>query len=220
MTRGLSLPWPVLIASVGAALAVLGLLLSGSIVSAGAAATIDGGKWTPATGATQVVKINATGLPSEGLGASDISVAFDSKVLKITACTAGDLGATCNQNAPGGPAQAAGFAAPAITTEPVVIAELTFDCIGAAGMSSALTITVNEFVDGTAGDPQAIATSVTNGSVTCGVAQPVAPPPTGALPPVDSSGSSTGWIIALAAALGAAGLGVVAFGARTLRRRI
>lgn len=217
MTRRLSLSWPVLIGSVGAALAVLGLLLSGSIVSAGATATIDGGTWTPATGATQVVKINATGLPSEGLGASDISVAFDSKVLKITACDEGDLAGACNLNAPDGPANVAGFDANGIKTEPAVIAELTFDCIGAAGSSSALTITVNEFVDATVGDPQAIAWSVTNGSVTCGVAQPAAAPATGSTPP-DSSGG-TGWIIALAAALGAAGLGVTIFGARSLRKR-
>lgn len=225
MTRGLSLPWPILIASVGAALAVLGLLLSGSIVSAGAAATIDGGTWTfDASSKDNKVEVMATGLPSEGLGAADISVAFDSSVIEVTACDTGDLGGACNPNAPGGPAQAAGFAAPAVTTEPVVLGSFTFDCVGAAGTSSALTITVNEFVDGTAGDPQAIETSVTNGSVTCGVAatpapQPVAPPPTGGLPPVDSSGG-VGWLLVLGVALGVTGLGAVAFGARTLRRRI
>ena len=235
MTRGFSLRWPVLIATIGAALAVLGLLLSGSIVSASAHATIDGGTWTFEVDSTgNTASVTASGLPSAGLGAADVTVAFDSSVIEITSCGTGDLAGACNPNAPGGPARAAGFAAPALTADPSTIATLTVDCVGAEGSSTDLTITVNEFVDGTAGDPQDITVTVQNGTVTCGpvatptpsptpsptpVPSPVAVPDTGGPPPINSSDGGTGWIIALVAALGAAGLGVTIFGARSLRKR-
>ena len=189
--------------------------MSDSIVSA-QATTIDGGKWSFLQASTgNAVKIKLAGVPSQGLGAADINVAFDSAVLKIAACDAGDLSGFCNPNAPGGPAQAAGFAAPAISTDPVTIATLKFDCVGAAGTSSALTITVNELVDGTAGDPQAVTASITNGTVTCG---PPGLPETGAAP-VHSSGGDTGWIVALVVSLVVAVSGLGAFGAWRLRRR-
>ena len=134
-------------------------------------ATVDGGTWNFGTGSTaNLVEMKLTGLPSEGLGDADISVAFDSAVLAITACDSGDLAGVCNPNSPGGPARAAGFTVPAITSEPVVIATLTFDCTGAVGTSSDLIITVNVLEDGTVGDPQNIAATVQNGTVVCGEA--------------------------------------------------
>ena len=129
--------------------------------------TIAGGSWSFPVGSTgNVVDIELSNLPSTALGDADITVAFDSAVLSITTCSTGDLSGACNPNAPGGPARAAGFAVPAITTEPVVIATLTFDCVGAGG-TSALTITLNELMDGTAGDPQPIEAVVENGTVVC-----------------------------------------------------
>ena len=130
--------------------------------------TITGGTWSFAASSTgNVVEITAADLPLEGLGAADISVAFDSSVLAITACDTGDLAGACNPSAPAGPAQAAGFAAPAITAEPVVIATFTFDCLGGNG-ASPLTITVNELKDGSAGDPQPVTATVESGTVGCG----------------------------------------------------
>ncbi len=155
------------------ALALTGLVALWLVASQSATAdspSINGQTWQfDADSTGNVVGIVYTGVPTAGLGAADISVAFDSTVLAITACTVGDLDGACNPNAAGGPARAAGFKAPAITTEPVTIATLTVDCVGAAGSNSALTITVNELVDGTVGG-QAISASVTNGSVTCGTA--------------------------------------------------
>jgi len=214
----------------GAFLPVLALLgvLSGSLVSAQGTTTIDGGTWNFDTASTgNAVQINLTGIPPSGLGAADISVAFDSAVLQISACDTGDLDGACNPNAPSGPARAAGFKAPAITTEPAIIATLTFDCIGAGGTSSALTITVNELVDGTPGRPQAITATVQNGSVVCGVAAtptpsptttPVAVPATGSAP--GDSAVTTDWVIVLGLSLLAAALGVGAFGVWRLRRRV
>jgi len=190
-----------LLALVLTGLVALWLVASYSVVAQ--SPSIDGGTWQfDADSTGNVVEIKYTGIPAAGLGAADISVAFDSAVLAISACTVGDLAGACNPNAPGGPARAAGFAAPAITTEPVTIATLTVDCVGAAGSNSALTITVNELVDGTVGG-QAISASVTNGSVTCGVAAsptatPVGLPPTGGED--DSSGSSLLIVLGIVAA--------------------
>jgi len=215
--------------AIAATLAVASVVVRGPSVSA-QAATISGGTWNFAAASTgNAVTIKYSGVPAAGLGASDISVAFDAAVLKITACSTGDLDGACNPNAPAGPARAAGFKAPAITTEPVAIASLTFDCIGAAGSSSALTISVNELVDGTPGSPQAISASVQNGTIVCGEA--ASPTSTGAstptpsvLPPtggsVDgSSGAGAGWTILVALGLAIVAGGVAIFGARRLRSR-
>ena len=213
-------------ATVGAILAVVVVLLGGSFVLA-QQATIDGGTWKFDTGSSgNTVEIKFSGLPSEGLGAADISVAFDSAVLNITACDSGNLDGACNPNPLGGPARAAGFKAPAITSEPVVIATLTLNCVGAGGTSSDLTITVNDLVDGTVGDPQDISTTIQNGTVVCGEAGTPGPtvtviPTGGSAPPVaDSSGANVGWIIALTATLAVASLGVAGFVAMRLRRRV
>ncbi len=226
--------------AIAAVLAVTAVLVNGRSASA-AQASIDGGTWNFAAASTgNAVQIKFSGIPAAGLGASDISVAFNPAVLKITACGTGGLDGACNPNAPGGPARAAGFKAPAITTGPVVIAALTFDCIGAAGTSSAVTITVNELLDGTPGQPQPISASVQNGTVVCGEATPT-PTPTSAptstststsaptttpagLPPTggnvgDSSGTGTGWIIAAAVALAIGALGLGILGARRWRSR-
>ena len=136
----------------------------------GQSPSIDGGTWQFGANSTgNVVEIKYSGIPAAGLGAADISVAFDSTVLSVAGCSTGDLQGACNPNSPGGPVRAAGFAAPAITTQPVTIATLTVSCLGAAVSSSALTITVNELIDGTVGG-EAISASISNGIVTCGVA--------------------------------------------------
>lgn len=136
-------------------------------------ATVSGGSWSFAAGSTgNQVEIKVTGLPAEGLGASDVWTAFDSSVLEVTACTAGDMFGACNANAPAGPAKAAGFRAPAITEPVVVVARVTFNCVGAPGSSTALTLTVNELVDG---DAAPIPHSVQQGNVVC-LAPPTSTP--------------------------------------------
>ncbi len=191
-----------------ATLAALWIVASQSTVAQ--SPNIDGQAWQFDAGSTgNVAGIIYSGLPAAGLGAADISVAFDSTVLAVTGCGTGDLQGACNPNAPGGPARAAGFRAPAITTEPVTIATLTVDCVGAAGSNSALTITVNELVDGSVGG-QAISASVTNGTVTCGESGASPPPaPTaspGGLPPTGGEGDSSGSYLLIV-------MGIVAVGA-------
>ena len=135
--------------------------------------TNDGGSWSFPAGSTgNQIEIKVTGLPAEGLGASDVTIAFDLSVLEVTACTTGVMAGGCNPSAPAGPARAAGFAAPEKTGEPVV-ARVTFDCVGAPGSSTALTLTVNELV---AGDLSPIPHSVQNGNVVC--LAPPTPTPT------------------------------------------
>jgi hypothetical protein len=124
------------------------------------------GQWEFGAGSVgNVVEVKFTGVPPAGLGAADINVAFDSAVLNITVCDTGDLTGTCTDNAPLGPANAAGTAAPAILVEPVIVATLTFDCIGLAGSSSSLTITINTLEDGVAAPITAVTQT---GNVKCG----------------------------------------------------
>lgn len=210
MTRLPGIRWVGVAGALLAIVTLLGVSMSDSIVSA-RATTIGGGTWNFT--ADGVAKIKLTGAPSQGVGAADISVAFDSAVLKITACDTGDLSGACNPNAPGGPARAAGFKAPAATSD-AVIATLSFDCVGTSG-SSALTITVNELLDGTPGEAAAITATIQNGVVTCS-----APglPETGSAPG-DSSGGS-GWVVPLVVSLVAAVFGLGAFGAWRMRRRV
>lgn len=202
-----------------AGLAALWVAMSPAVL--GQSPSIAGGTWVFDAGSTgNVIEIKYTGLPAAGLGASDISVVFDSTVLSITACGVGDLDGACNPNAPGGPVRAAGFKAPAVTTEPATIATLTVDCVGDAGGNSALTITVNELVDGSVGG-QPISAGVTNGSVTCGVAASPTATPVG-LPPTggeggDSSGSSLLIVMGIVAAGASAVLGALGV-SRVVRR--
>jgi len=167
----------VLAGALAIAVVSLAVMSGGSAVSAQATA-VSGGSWSFEAGSNgNVVQITAAGLPSTGLGAADISIGFDPSVLRITACSTGALSGACNPNAPGGPAQAAGFAIPAVTGGSVVVATLTFDCVGAGGSSSALAVTVNELVDGTPGSPKALSPGVQNGSVVCSAPPPPPPPP-------------------------------------------
>jgi hypothetical protein len=183
MPRSLHFPVTALLAVTIAALSVLVLFLAGPAAST-QQAVVSGGTWNfPASSAGNLVTIRVTGLPAQGLGAADVTIAFDSSVLTISACTTGDLAGGCNPNAPGGPARAAGFAAFPITTEPVAVAKLTVNCVGAGGSSTALTITVNELVDGTPGTPQLIPYTVINGTVVCQTPSTPTPTPTQAPTP-------------------------------------
>jgi len=159
-----------------------GIVLAMTISSeASGQATVSGGSWSFPAGSTgNQVEIKVTGLPAAGLGAADVTIAFDSSVIEVTTCTTGVMAGGCNPNAPTGPAQAAGFAAPAKTNEPVFVAQIAFDCVGAPD-STALTLTVNELV---AGNLAPIPNSVQNGSVIC--AAPPTPTPTLAPTPTPS----------------------------------
>lgn len=151
-----------------------GLILAVNMSSeASGQATVSGGSWSFPAGSTgNQVEIKVTGLPAAGLGASDVTIAFDSSVLEVTACTTGDMAGACNPNAPAGPARAAGFAIFPITSEPVVIARVTFDCVGTPDSSTALTLTADELVDG---DLAPIPHSFQHGNVIC-LAPPTATP--------------------------------------------
>ncbi len=162
------------------------LALFGGSAASAQQATVRPGNWSFSAGSKgNAVRVTVTGLPGGGLGTADVSVAFDAAVLKISACGTGQLAGACNPNAPTGPARAAGFAAVPITAEPVLVATLTVDCVGAAGTSTGLTITVIELTDGTAGSPQPIPNAVAGGAVMCGSASQ--PTPTAGPSPTPSA---------------------------------
>ena len=114
-------------------------------------ATVNGGNWNFADGSlNNAVQIQLENVPASGLAQSDISISFDPAVLAIVSCDSGQVPGTCTDGAPGGPARAAGVASPALSGDPITLSNLVFDCIGPAGSSTALTITVNSLLDGAA----------------------------------------------------------------------
>jgi hypothetical protein len=135
---------------------------------AGALPTINGGNWNFADGSTgNVVQISLEDTPATGLAQADISVTFDPAVLAVVSCDSGDLTGACTANAPTGPSRAAGIASPALTGDPVALSNLVFNCIGPAGSSTELTITVHSLTDGAS---QTISSLTQHGHVTCGPA--------------------------------------------------
>ena len=100
-----------------------------------------------------------------------------------------------------------------------VLGSITFEC-GADEGTSDLTIIINVFADATIGDPQDLNPSITNGSFECtgDVVAPTVLPPTGTGGPMSDSGGSLGWLVALLAVIGVAGL-ATAYGAMRMRAR-
>ena len=113
-----------------------------------------------------------------------------------------------------------GSAAPGGLDGDNVLGSITFECAADEG-SSALTISVNVFADATIGDPQDLNPSISDGTFDCEEAAAgddvVAPPKVGT-GPMSGSGNSLGWLVALLAVAGAAGL-VTAYGSMRMRAR-
>ena len=130
--------------------------------------SISVGSASAAVGGEATVTIQATGITAPGLGAWTIDVAYDTSLLTALTC-APEQGGVCNPMYDPGVVRVTGASAGGVAGDNS-LGSITFRC-DAAG-TSALTVDVNLLVDATVGDPQVIAHSVVNGSVTCGGAPP------------------------------------------------
>lgn len=208
------------------AIGAVAALVAGLIVAAQVSAVsgqLSIGSMTAAPNGTGTVEVHSN-VPTPGLGAWTLDIAYDPTKVTVGTCTPTN-GGVCNTHYSSTTIRIAGASASGLTGD-TNLGTIAFTCGSALG-SSSLTITPSVFADGTVGSPQPITVTPTNGAVTCAVA-PTATvgvlagtatslPPTGYGSSTGGSDSSLGWIIA---GLAGAGLAAIAgFGALRLGSR-
>ena len=217
----------------GAIVAALALVAGAILVSQAAAASgsivVSDANITPNGGTGDVTVVGNVGDP--GLGAWTVDISWDTSVLSVASC-AGHVAGFCNDEFSPGTLRTNGAIAAGLTGD-VVLATITFECLGGPDTHSPITISVNTFADATPGGPLPVAPlTETPGEVWCmdapptdtaGPAGPTAttgPPPAPGLPSTGTgtdSSSSLGWLIAAVAGAGLAA--IVGFGALRVRTR-
>ncbi len=199
------------------AVAVIGGLLIAGTAAAQGGATLTVSDGSAAPGEEGDVSLDAGSVGDPGLGAWTVDIAYDTSVITAVDCSA-EQGGVCNAEFAADMVRITGASAGGLDGD-TTLGGVTFEC-GADAGSSDLTLTVNVFADATIGDPQDIDPTIVNGTFECEAA---APDPTVVVdgPVVGTglgadSGSSFGWLVALFAVVGTAGL-VVGFGAQRSR---
>ncbi len=208
---------------VGAAAVVV--VLIGVLMLAGNAAAQGGATLTVTNGAAEqgeegTVSVDAGDVGGPGLGAWTVDVAYDTSVITAVDCSAEKVG-VCNAEFATDTVRITGASAGGLEGD-TTLGGITFECVDAR-RSSALTLTISVFADATIGDPQDIDATVINGAFECGPRffviddgyldfgiDDLGDLGTG---PAETDGSNFGWLIAVLAVVGTAGL-VVGFGAR------
>ena len=195
------------IAAVGVAL-VAGLLLSAQVSAQAPTISIGSAEAEPGDEATVDVVANVP----DGLGAWTIDISFDTDVVSAVDCEE-ESGSVCNPDFADGTVRVTGASASGLDEESV-LASITFACEDEG--ESDLTMSLEVLADATIGDPQDISgdASVEDGSITCAEAV-VAPAATATIAPRviaptgsggGDDGSSFGWLIAVLAGAGVAGM--------------
>jgi hypothetical protein len=110
--------------------------------------------------------MRALNVPPPGLGAWTVDIVYDPEFVEIPSCTA-NFGGICNASY--GPTTVRVTAATAQTgvTGDRDLATITVTCL--AEGQSALMLTVRVLADSSSGDPQPIASTTQDGTVSCGV---------------------------------------------------
>lgn len=205
------------------AIAALAAIVSGLVFAAqvsGQDDTVSIGDGTAAPGESGTVDLEALGIGDPGLGAWTIDITYDTAVVSVDDC-APAAGGVCNPAFGEDTIRVTGASATGLEGD-TSLATITFTCADEEA-STDLTISINVFADATIGDPQDIDATISDGSFTCEVPAPADPTATVvAVPDVGdgtgtSGGSSLLWVVALLAAIGAAG--VLGFGALRVRAR-
>ena len=205
-----------------AAIAVVligGMLLASTASASSHSLSVSDGSAAPGDEGT--VTVSAGNITGEGLGAWTVDITYDTDVITAVACTA-EQGGVCNTEFGDGVVRITGASAGGLDGD-TDLGSITFEC-GDAEDSSALTISVNVFADATVGDPQDIDVTVSDGTFDCeegddgAAGDDVVEPPKVGTGPMSDSGSSLGWLVALLAVAGAAGL-AASFGLLKLRTR-
>ena len=192
-----------------AAIAVV--LLGGLFVASTAYAQEDGvgiSSGGAGVGDSDEVTLTATNISDPGLGAWTLDISYDDSLISAVDCTP-EQGGVCNPNFADGMVRITGASAGGLEGDST-LGVIVFEC-GTDGGTSDLTIGVFTFADATIGDPTDIDVAVANGTFTWGgvTAGPVAG--TGFSP----DGVSYGWLLAVLAYFGLAGLAVGALRMRT-----
>ena len=204
-----------LVGAAAIAVVLIGGMLVAGTVSAAAHGTVDVHDGSAAPGEEGTVDVGAHGVGGEGLGAWTLDISYDTSVITAVDCTA-EQGGVCNAEFGDGMVRITGASAGGLDGD-TVLGSITFEC-GADEGSSDLTISVNVFADATIGDPQDLNPSISGGTFDCEEEPDVVEPPDVGTGPMSDSGSSLGWLVALLAVAGAAGL-AASFGLLKLRTR-
>lgn len=198
-----------------------GLILTAQVSAQGESVSI--GDATAAPGGEATVELSALGIGDPGLGAWTIDVSYDNSVVSVSDC-AEEAGSVCNPAFDDSTVRVTGASATGHEGD-TVLAGITFECGDAEGTSD-LTVTINVLADATVGDPQDIAATTSDGSITCAEPEPdptattgdvVGPPDVGTGFDGSSSNGSLLWLVGLLAVIGAAG--IAGFGALRIRSR-
>ena len=210
-----------LVGAAAIALALIGgMLLAGTALGA-AHGTADVSDGSAAPGEEGSGDVSALGVGGEGLGAWTIDISYDTGVITAVDCSA-EQGGVCNAEFGDGVVRVTGASAGGLDGD-TVLGSITFEC-GADEGSSDLTISINVFADATIGDPQDLNPSISDGTFDCeeeddgAAGDDVVEPPKVGTGPMSDSGSSLGWLVALLAVAGVAGL-AASLGALRLRTR-
>ena len=208
--------------------AAIAVVLVGGMLLAGTASAQDGATLSVSDGSAEpgdegTVTVSAGDVGGEGLGAWTVDIAYDTSVITAVDCSA-EQGGVCNAEFEDGVVRVTGASAGGLDGD-TDLGTITFEC-GADEGSSALTIDVNVFADATIGDPQDIDVTVSDGTFVCEAAAdaageevtPVTDLGDTGTGPLSDSGSSLGWLVALLAVAGAAGL-AVSYGTIRMRAR-
>ncbi len=207
-----------LVGAAAIAVALVGGMLLAGTASAQDGAGLDIHDGSAAPGEEGSVDVGAHDVGGEGLGAWTVDIAYDTSVITAVDCSA-EQGGVCNAEFGDGVVRVTGASAGGLDGD-TVLGSITFEC-GADEGSSDLTISVNVFADATIGDPQDIDVTISDGTFDCVEEEPT-PPVTDlgdtGTGPLSDGGSSLGWLVALLAVTGAAGL-AVSMGMGMLRLR-
>ncbi len=198
-----------MIGAAAVAVALFGGLLIAGTAAAQGGATLSVSDGSAMTGEEGSVTVGTSSISDPGLAAWTVDLSYDTSVITAVDCSA-EHGGVCNTEFGPNMVRITGGSASGIEGD-TDIGSVTFECGSDAG-SSALTLSIHTLADGTIGGPQDIDATVVDGSFTCGVIQP----PTVGTGLGPDGGSSFGWLIALLAIVGTAGL-VVGFGAQRSR---
>ena len=160
-------------------------------------------------GGEDSVTVGAHDISDPGLGAWTLDIQYDSSLISAVDCVP-EQGGVCNPNFADGMVRITGASAGGLQGDST-LGVITFECGNDAGESD-LDLSVFTFADATVGGPQPIAdVTVGDGTFTCSAVAGGPDTGTGFTP--DST--SMGWLLAVLAYFGVAGLAVGALRMRT-----
>ena len=194
-------------------IAAVAALLFGGAILGGAVFAQDGdtvgiSDGSAETGESDVVTVQATDIGEPGLGAWTMDIHYDNSVITATGCTP-EQGSVCNPDFEDDIVRLTGATAGGLEGDST-LGTIEFECGDDAGTSD-LDIQIQVFADATLGDPTDIDVTVVDGTFTCSeeeVEEVVVTGGPAAGTGFSSDGTSYGWLIALLAVIGTAGLAV------------